>query len=71
MTTVTIKIKEQNKEAKALLEYLKKLPFVEIEKKEKSPYNPEFVEKIKKAEEDIKKGKTTRLNPENVWESIL
>lgn len=36
-----------------------------------SPYSLEFVEKIKRAEENIKKGKTTRLNPEDIWGSIL
>lgn len=39
--------------------------------KEASLYSLEFVEKIKRAEENIKKGKTTRLNPEDVWGSIL
>ena len=36
-----------------------------------SPYNPEFVAKIKKAEAAIKKGNTTRLNPNDIWGSIL
>ena len=39
--------------------------------KKESPYNPEFVAKIKKAEANIKKGKTTRLNTEDIWGSIL
>lgn len=34
---------------------------------DKSPYNADFVAKIKKAENDIKAGKTTRINPKNVW----
>ena len=32
-----------------------------------SPYDPEFVEMVLKAREGI----STRVNPENIWESIL
>ncbi|MCW4470762.1 hypothetical protein OGH69_17450 [Flavobacterium sp. MFBS3-15] len=68
---ITIKINPRSKQAKAFLEYLKVLPFVQIEEKDKSGYTPEFTDKIKKGEADIKKGKTTRINPDNVWENIL
>ena len=68
---ITIKLDPKNKQAKAFLEYLKVLPFVKIEEKEKKLYNPDFVAKIKKGEADIKKGKATRLNPNNVWDDIL
>lgn len=67
MTTVTIKLNEQHKEAKALLEYLKKLPFVEIQKKEKDYYNPEFVRKIREAE---KRANYIEVNPEDIWGSL-
>lgn len=68
---ITIKINPRSKQAKAFLEYLKVLPFVQIEEKDNVSYNPEFTEKIKKGEADIKQGKTTRINPDNVWENIL
>ena len=68
---ITIKIDPRSKQAKAFLEYLKVLPFVQIENKENPDYPPEFTSKIKKGEEDIKGGKTTRLNPDNIWENIL
>jgi len=35
--------------------------------KGESPYNPEFVEMVLKA----RQGNSTRINPENIWESIL
>ena len=35
--------------------------------KGESPYNPEFVEMVLKA----RQGKSIRINPENIWESIL
>ena len=68
---ITIKINPKSKQAKAFLEYLKVLPFVQIKEKDNSNYSPEFAAKLKKGEADIAKGKTTRLNPENVWENIL
>ncbi|MCB9426998.1 MAG: hypothetical protein H6584_08235, partial [Flavobacteriales bacterium] len=55
----------------------KSLPFVHVvntpseEIPKESPYSPELVTKIKKAESNIKKGKTKRLNPDDVWGSIL
>lgn len=34
-----------------------------IKESEESPYNPEFVEMV----EESRKGKSTRINPENMW----
>ncbi|MDR3287195.1 MAG: hypothetical protein LBT27_07115 [Prevotellaceae bacterium] len=34
---------------------------------EESPYNPEFVAKIKKAEEDIRNGKGKKIAIEDLW----
>jgi hypothetical protein len=83
MTTVTIKINERTKAGKAFMAILSEtfsnsadgLEIVETDSKklikEKSIYSPEFIAKIKKAEENIRQGKTTRLNPEDIWGSIL
>lgn len=74
---VTITIKEDSIQAKAFIEFVKSLPFVHVvntpseEIPKESPYGPELVTKIKKAESNIKKGKTKRLNPDDVWGSIL
>jgi len=62
-----VKIDPRSKEAKALIEYLKKLSFVTIEESEKSPYNAEFVKKISKARSE-KTGKV--VTAENLWQSI-
>ncbi len=61
------KIDQRSKEAKALIEYLKQLPFVKIEQTDKSPYNPEFVKKINKARSE-KTGKI--VTADNLWVSI-
>lgn len=83
MTTVTIKINERTKAGKAFMAILSEaftkgndgVEIVETDskklKKEKSIYSPEFIAKVKKAEENIRQGKTTRLNPEDIWGSIL
>jgi hypothetical protein len=79
MTTLTIKINPRSKKGKAFLAFTKSfvtndkdIEIIENEDIEnKSPYNPEFVAKIKKAEAEIKKGNTTRLNPNDIWGSIL
>lgn len=30
-------------------------------------YNPDFVAKMKRGEEDIKAGRTTKIEPANIW----
>jgi uncharacterized protein YggU (UPF0235/DUF167 family) len=82
MTTVTIKINERTKAGKAFMALLseafsKSADGVEIVEtdskkliKEKSIYSPEFIAKVKKAEENIKNGKTTRLDPDDIWGSL-
>ena len=52
---ITIKLDTRNKQAKSLYEYLKTLPFVEIEEER---YN----EETEKAIKDAKKGKTTKTS---------
>lgn len=72
MTTITLKINENTRKGKAFLEMArvfsensKEIELIETE--EKSPYNPEFVAKIKKV--STEKGKLM-VNVENLWESI-
>ena len=38
-----------------------------VKESEEIPYDPEFVEMV----QESRKGKSTRLNPENIWENIL
>jgi hypothetical protein len=82
MTTITLKINERTKAGKAFMAmsetFFKNVEGIEIVetdskklKKIESPYTPEFVAKIKRAEVNIKKGNTTRLNPDDIWGSIL
>ena len=79
----TIKINERTKTGKAFMAmfeaFFKGVDGIEIietgsskkiKKKEESIYSPEFVAKIKKAEENIKNGETTTLDPNDIWGSL-
>ena len=67
----TIIVHADSKISKALIAIFKALNVsYEIKKensKEESPYDPEFVKKILAT----KNQKSYRVNPENIWESIL
>ncbi|MFD0766857.1 DUF2683 family protein [Mucilaginibacter lutimaris] len=54
--------KEQLAALKAFIKALK-IDF----KSEKSPYNPEFVEKILQGKEDIKNGKGVKITTKDLW----
>jgi hypothetical protein len=71
MTTYRININEDLPQGKALVTLLKNMECVEvhkekISKKLESPYNPEFVKKIKRAMQQ--EGRI--IDPNNIWESI-
>jgi len=42
-------------------------PNFKIEKNIKTQYNPEFAAKMKRGEEDIKAGRTTKIEPAAIW----
>jgi hypothetical protein len=64
MAPVTIRPKDQKQwNALKIIFEAMNVPF---EKEEESPYNPEFVAKIKRSEEQIKEGKVTRITKENL-----
>ena len=72
MTTITLKINEKSKKGKAFLEIARVFSenskeIVLIEEEDKSPYDPEFVKKIKKA--STEKGRLVE-SAEDLWESI-
>lgn len=56
------KTKEQLAALKAFIKALK-IDF----KSEKSPYDPEFVEKILQGKKDIENGKGTKIAVEDLW----
>lgn len=72
MATITLKINERTKAAQAFIAFVnqfvlsnKAVEVVEVVE-EKSPYNPEFVKKIKKAQ----KQKGTVIDTNDVWGSL-
>lgn len=59
------KNKEQLTALKAVMKALK-VDFTS-EKSTENPYNSEFNAKIKQGEEDIKAGRTTKIEPADIW----
>jgi hypothetical protein len=70
MATVTVKINERSSLGKAIMDLLisssKESNVVEFIE-EKSPYNPEFVKKIKRAQ---KRASYKEIDPNDVWGSL-
>jgi hypothetical protein len=79
MTTLTLKINERTKAGKAFLamtsSLVKESKSIEIvtssSPKEESAYNPEFVAMILDRYKNLDKTKLTRMNPNDIWGSIL
>ena len=55
---ITIKIDKRSKQAKVFYEYLKTLPFIEIEE-------PRYNKDTEKAIKQVKSGKTTKISLED------
>jgi len=77
----TIKINENTKTGKAFMAmfeaFFKGVEGIEIVEnnhdqvnEEEVVYSRQFIEKVKKAEENIKNGETTTLNPDDIWGSL-
>jgi len=66
METVLVNPKEEE-DIKTLKKVLKALNY----KFEVSPYNQEFVSKIRKSSKEIEKGEVITVDPKNPWQSIL
>lgn len=69
MTTITLKINERTKVGKAFMTLIE--TFSKEEKgieiiSDESPYNPEFVAKVRRAE----KQKSIKVNPKDIWGSL-
>lgn len=66
MTAITLHI-ESLSDIKLIEALAKKLNIPYEKTKEKSPYNPQFVAKIKRGEEDIKKGLGKKIDVDDLW----
>lgn len=65
MATITLEYDGRNSAIKKLIAEI--LTLGAKEKVEESPYDPEFVKKIKRGQEDIKNGKGIKINIEDLW----
>ncbi len=64
METLIVEPKSR-KQLNAIKAVLKALD-VTFRKEQESPYNPEFVARIRKSEQQFKEGKVTRVTKENI-----
>ncbi len=62
-------IHPKNKEQASLFEQLAKTLKVPFEKSKRtgSPYNPEFVAKMKESRKQAKEGKTVKIDLDDIW----
>ncbi len=65
MTTLTIKLPDDNPAVMQVLTGLSKMGAIIIENE--SPYDPAYVEKIKRGERDIAAGKGVKIKTEDLW----
>lgn len=68
---ITVEVREDN--IQFFLELNKKFDFVKIKDSTgkmgaASPYNPDFVAKIKRSEQQITEGNFKQLNPSELWD---
>lgn len=63
MARITIEYDARNSTAKKLIDFILSFDFFKVKEEKKSPYNPEFVEKIERSMKS--KGKKIKL--EDLW----
>jgi hypothetical protein len=65
----TLIVQPKNKEQLTALKAIMKALKVDFktEKNSEKPYSKEFVAKMKQGEEDVKAGRTTTIEPADIW----
>jgi len=65
----TLIVQPKNKEQLTALKAIMKALKVDFktEKGVDTPYSEEFVTKMKRSEEDVKAGRTTKIEPADIW----
>ncbi|KIA96460.1 hypothetical protein OC25_01515 [Pedobacter kyungheensis] len=68
---MTIIAHPKNKKQEAAIEAVLKALNVSFVKEDESPYNPEFVAKVKQSIAEVKKGNYITLDPnKSIWDNI-
>jgi len=68
---MTIIAHPKNKKQEAAIEAVLKALDISFQKEEESPYNPEFVVKIKQSLAEVKNGNYITLDPnKSIWENL-
>lgn len=70
MNTAIVNIEMQTSDIPALKDFLKNFKTSSIKIEEKNVYSGEFAEKIRQARKERKRGETTKISSENLWEVV-
>lgn len=64
----TLIVQPKDKEQLAALKAVMKVLKIDYKtEKDSKAYNADFVNKMKQSEEDLKAGRTTQINPADIW----
>jgi hypothetical protein len=64
----TLIVQPKDKEQLAALKAVMKALKIDYKtEKDSKTYNADFISKIKQSEEDLKAGRTTQINPADIW----
>jgi hypothetical protein len=66
METIVVHPKNQ-KQLAAVEAVLKALNVTFKKEEERLLYNPEFIAKMKQSDQDVKAGRTTKIEPADIW----
>ena len=70
MNTAIVNIEMQTSDIPALKDFLKNFKTSSIKIEDKNVYSGEFAEKIRQARKERKRGETTKISSENLWEVV-
>lgn len=63
----TIVVHPKNQKQLAAVEAVLKALNVTFKKEGERLYNPEFIAKMKQSDQDVKAGRTTKIEPADIW----
>ena len=70
MNTAIVNIEMQTSDIPTLKDFLKNFKTSSIKIEDKNVYSGEFAEKIRQARKERKRGETTKISSENLWEVV-
>ncbi|WP_448699977.1 DUF2683 family protein [Mucilaginibacter sp. AW1-3] len=63
----TLRVHPNTEEELTAIKSLLKVMKINFEKEEESPYDPKFVDKVKRGEKAMQEGKGVKVDMDNLW----